>query len=165
MNEYTGQRILTVSQFNALSKTILENEPLLRGVTLTGELSGVKKYPSGHIYFTLKDENAALSCVMFSSSAASLKFIPTEGMKVRIKGTATVYERDGRYQFIVRSMESDGAGIYGANSGAVCIECLGNFDKGADVMTDAQKNAISEIVSLRASKKTPYFDVAIDKRH
>ena len=110
MNGYTGERILTVSQFNAVSKMVLENEPLLKGVTLTGELSGVKRYPSGHIYFTLKDESASLSCVMFSSSAATLRFAPADGMQVKLKGGATVYERDGRYQFIARSMESDGAG-------------------------------------------------------
>ena len=110
MNGYTGERILTVSQFNAVSKMVLENEPLLKGMTLTGELSGVKRYPSGHIYFTLKDESASLSCVMFSSSAATLRFAPADGMQVKLKGGATVYERDGRYQFIARSMESDGAG-------------------------------------------------------
>ncbi|MBQ8912154.1 MAG: exodeoxyribonuclease VII large subunit [Clostridia bacterium] len=110
MNGFSGERILTVSQFKALVKTVLENEPLLRGVTLTGELSGVKKYPSGHIYFTLKDQSGALSCVMFASSAATLPFFPADGMQVKLRGTATVYERDGRYQFIVRSMESDGAG-------------------------------------------------------
>ena len=115
MNGFSGERILTVSQFNALVKTVLENEPLLRGVTLTGELSGVKKYPSGHIYFTLKDQSGALSCVMFASSAATLPFFPADGMQVKLRGNATVYERDGRYQFIVRSMESDGAGgLYAA---------------------------------------------------
>ena len=105
-----GERVLTVSQFNAVAKAVLENEPLLKGVCVIGEISGFKRYPSGHLYFSVKDAGSALSCVMFQSSAAALKFLPADGMKVRIYGAATIYEKDGRYQFMVRRMLPDGIG-------------------------------------------------------
>lgn len=173
MNGFSGERILTVSQFNALVKTVLENEPLLRGVTLTGELSGVKKYPSGHIYFTLKDERGAISCVMFASAAATLRFLPTDGMQVKIKGGATVYERDGRYQFIVRSMESDGAGgLYAAYEKLKNkLEKQGLFDEGhkkpipsfpkrIGVITSGAGAAFHDILNVTA-RRFPGVDILL----
>ncbi len=111
----TSQRILTVTQFNNIAKMILENDPLLAGVTVAGEISNFKRYPSGHIYFTLKDESGALSCVMFSSYAYNLKICPFNGMQARIEGSATVYGKDGRYQFLVRHLEVGSVGdLYAA---------------------------------------------------
>ena len=107
---YQNERVLTVSQLNSVVKTIMDSEPLLSGLTVIGEISGFKRYGSGHLYFTLKDNASALSCVMFAGNAAGLRFQPRDGVKVRVKGAPTVYERDGRYQFMVRSMEEDGKG-------------------------------------------------------
>lgn len=107
---YPNERILTVSQLNSVVKAIIDGEPLLSGLTVIGEISGFKRYGSGHLYFTLKDSASALSCVMFAGNAVGLRFQPQDGTKVRVKGAPTVYERDGRYQFMVRSMEEDGKG-------------------------------------------------------
>lgn len=104
------ERIISVSQLNAVAKILIENEPLLAGVTVRGELSGVKKYASGHMYFTLKDREAAVSCVMFAGNTYGLDFLPKDGMMVRVRGNAGIYERDGRFQFNVRSMEAEGKG-------------------------------------------------------
>jgi exodeoxyribonuclease VII large subunit len=173
VNGFQGERILTVSQFNALAKAVLDNDPLLRGVTLSGELSGVKKYPSGHIYFTLKDESASLSCVMFSSSAAGLKFVPTEGMQVKLKGAASVYERDGRFQFVARSMESDGAGgLYAAyeklknkleQQGLFdqrCKKPIPSFPSRIGVITSGAGAAFHDILNVTA-RRFPGADVLL----
>ena len=108
-------RVLTVSQFNSVVKSILENDELLVGVTVCGEISNFKAYPSGHFYFTLKDAGSALACVMFSFDNKMLRFRPADGMQVRVRGSATVYVKDGRYQFVVKNMEAEGAGgLYAA---------------------------------------------------
>ena len=104
------EKLLTVTQFNTVVKNILENDELLDGVCVRGEISNFKAYPSGHFYFSLKDEGSALSCVMFAGSNRALRFRPADGMQVKVHGSATVYVKDGRYQFLVRSMEADGAG-------------------------------------------------------
>ena len=75
-----------------------------------GELSNFRRHHSGHCYFTLKDAGASLRCVMFRSRAVSLKFIPRDGMRVRLTGNVSVYERDGNYQLYVDSMQPDGLG-------------------------------------------------------
>ncbi|MBQ9467460.1 MAG: exodeoxyribonuclease VII large subunit [Clostridia bacterium] len=120
MNGYAGpaggrERILTVTQFNTVVKGIIENDPLLVGTAVKGEISGFRRYPSGHLYFTVKDGGSALACVMFASSAAGLRFAPADGLQVVIYGSATVYMKDGRYQFTVRRMVPDGVGgLYAA---------------------------------------------------
>ena len=112
---FDKNRTLTVSQFNSVVKSILENDELLVGVTVCGEISNFKAYPSGHFYFTLKDAGSALNCVMFSFDNRMLRFRPNDGMQVRVRGQATVYVKDGRYQFVVKNMEADGAGgLYAA---------------------------------------------------
>ncbi|MBQ7846745.1 MAG: exodeoxyribonuclease VII large subunit [Clostridia bacterium] len=174
MTGFQGERVLTVSQFNAVVKMVLDNEPLLKGVTVTGELSGVKKYPSGHIYFTLKDEGASLSCVMFSSNAAGLKFQPAEGMQVKLRGAPALYERDGRFQFIARSMESDGAGgLYAAYEKLKSkLEKQGLFDeankkplpafpKRIGVITSPSGAAFHDILNVTA-RRFPGADILLD---
>ena len=113
--ENTRQKILSVSQFNEVARTLLENEPLLQGITLHGEISNYKRYPSGHAYFSLKDEKSAIACVMFAGNAFGLRFLPQNGMQVLAGGNATIYGKDGRYQFVVRCMSPDGVGgLYAA---------------------------------------------------
>ncbi len=89
----------------------LDSDKGLNSLFISGEISNFKINSfSGHIYFSLKDESAAVRCVMFKSSAARLKFLPEEGMKVICRGGVTVYERDGQYQLYVNDMQPDGAG-------------------------------------------------------
>ncbi len=100
------ERALSVSQVNAFARRLLEaNIPPL---WVTGELSGWKRHSSGHCYFTLKDDVAQLRCVMWSSDARRLPTEPEPGMRVRVLGGLTVYERRGDYQMVVRRLEADG---------------------------------------------------------
>lgn len=88
----------TVTELNAHIKQLLDADALLGNVCVTGELSNYKVYPSGHHYFTLKDAESSLRCVMFRSSAQSLRFRPASGMSVAAIGRIAVYPRDGAYQ-------------------------------------------------------------------
>ncbi len=105
-----NERIFSVTELNNYIKDRLDNDPVLAAVLVRGELSNYKVYPSGHHYFTLKDETGALRCVMFRSSASKLKFRPEGGMKVIISGRVTVYPRDGAYQLYADSITPEGAG-------------------------------------------------------
>ena len=109
------QKVLSVGQLNDYIKTRLDGDPYLRNVAIRGELSNYKMYPSGHHYFTLKDETGAMKCVMFKSSAMRLRFRPEKGMKVIAMGSVTVYVRDGVYQLYCTGLGLDGIGdLYAA---------------------------------------------------
>ena len=103
-------RIFSVSELNGYIKLLIEGDPLLDRIYVRGEISNYKMYPSGHHYFTLKDQEGALKCVMFRSSAAKLRFRPENGMKVIAFGRISVYPRDGAYQLYVGSLTPDGVG-------------------------------------------------------
>ena len=93
----------------------MDSDPLLRQVAVRGEISNYKLYPSGHHYFTLKDEASALKCVMFKGNALRLRFRPDNGMKVIAMGKISVYPRDGAYQLYCSAMAMDGIGdLYAA---------------------------------------------------
>ena len=102
--------ILSVSELNGYLRELLEGDEFLRSVCVRGELSNYKIYPSGHHYFTLKDSESSLKCVMFKSSASKLRFRPENGMSVTVTGRIAVYERDGAYQLYAGSMMPEGAG-------------------------------------------------------
>ena len=104
------QLLLEVSQVNSYIKEMLAADGLLGALCIRGELSNYKKYPSGHHYFTLKDGQSQLKCVMFRSSASRLRFRPENGMTVLAAGRIAVYERDGVYQLYCVSMTPEGAG-------------------------------------------------------
>lgn len=107
--------ILTITQVNEYIQGKMNADPMLSQVAVRGEISNYKLYPSGHHYFTLKDEQSALKCVMFKGSAFSLRFRPAGGMKVIALGRISVYPRDGQYQLYVSSMAMDGVGdLYAA---------------------------------------------------
>ena len=89
------QRVFNVSEVNQLVKQLIEGQPELSGILVRGELSNFKVYPSGHHYFTLKDGQSALRCVLFAGSARYLRFRPENGMKVVAAGRVSVYPRDG----------------------------------------------------------------------
>lgn len=105
-----GMAVHSVSDVNRYLKDLLAREPLLSGLSVRGEISNFKQYPSGHCYFTLKDANSALKCVMFRSRAQYLRFLPQNGMQVVAGGTISIYERDGVYQLYVDSLMPEGTG-------------------------------------------------------
>ena len=109
------QQVLSITQINEYIRSKMDEDRLLIQLAVRGEISNYKMYPSGHHYFTLKDENAALKCVMFKTNAARLRFRPENGMKVIAMGRITVYPRDGAFQLYCSAMSMDGVGdLYAA---------------------------------------------------
>lgn len=102
--------IYEVSQVNEYIKALLDGAPILSDLTIRGELSNYKLYPSGHHYFTLKDAQGALRCVMFRGQASHLRFRPENGMKVIAAGRITAFPRDGTYQLYCNTLSPDGVG-------------------------------------------------------
>ncbi len=102
--------ILTVHEITVHVKRLLDSSDLLQGVMVRGEVSNFKRHTSGHVYFSLKDEQSQLSCVMFRGAAQGLRFDPEDGMLVVAGGDVSVYERGGRYQLYVKFMRPDGLG-------------------------------------------------------
>lgn len=100
----------SVSQLNGYIKQLFENNRTLSAVTVKGEISNFTNHRSGHMYFSLKDEEGQIRAVMFRSYAASLKFMPESGMRVIVTGSVNVFARDGSYQIYVTSMQPDGIG-------------------------------------------------------
>ena len=101
---------ISVTELNNFIKGLLDQEPSLSNVCVRGELSNYKIYPSGHHYFTLKDSESSLRCVMFKSSAVKLRFRPENGMGVTVYGRVAVYPRDGAYQLYCSAIMPEGAG-------------------------------------------------------
>lgn len=109
------QQVLSITQINEYIRGKMDADGLLSQIAVRGEISNYKMYPSGHHYFTLKDENAALKCVMFKTNASRLRFRPENGMKVIAMGKITVYPRDGAFQLYCSAMTTDGVGdLYAA---------------------------------------------------
>ena len=103
--------ILTVSQLNTYAKSILDQDSNLNNVFVSGEISNfVDHYRSGHLYMSIKDNNASIKAVMFAGNASRLKFKPENGMSVIIRGRVSIYERDGQYQLYIDDMQPDGIG-------------------------------------------------------
>ncbi|MGM0880563.1 MAG: exodeoxyribonuclease VII large subunit [Bacillota bacterium] len=103
-------RIYSIKELNRYIRMKLESDSLLGDVWLRGEISNFTHHSSGHMYFTLKDSDSRLKCIMFASHNQRLPFIPREGTKVIARGNISVYERDGNYQFYVTAMQPDGIG-------------------------------------------------------
>ena len=102
---------ITVSQLNTYVKSLIENDPRLTLINVSGEISNFKNhFSSGHWYFTLKDQNASVRCVMFRSAASRVKFDVTDGLAVILKGRVSLYEKDGQYQFYAEEMHPVGEG-------------------------------------------------------
>ena len=102
---------ISVSQLNSYIKNKIADDEYLNNVLVKGEISNFKNHYTGHMYFTLKDENSLIKCIMFKSYAQRLDFIPKDGMKVFVLGGVSVFERDGVYQIYVKAMQEDGIGI------------------------------------------------------
>ncbi len=101
---------ITVTEVNQYVKNKIAKDEFLNNVLVKGEISNFKNHYTGHMYFTLKDENSLIKCVMFKSYAEKLNFMPKDGMKVFVFGTVSVFERDGVYQIYAKAMEEDGLG-------------------------------------------------------
>jgi len=104
------QQVFTVSNLNSYIKALLGEDVFLQQVCVQGELSNYKVYPSGHHYFTLKDADSSIRCVMFKSSAARLRFRPENGMRVTVFGRVDVFVRDGAYQLYASALAPQGMG-------------------------------------------------------
>ncbi|MBQ3414909.1 MAG: exodeoxyribonuclease VII large subunit [Clostridia bacterium] len=100
----------TVTSLNNYIKEKIAEDEYLNNVLVKGEISNFKNHYTGHLYFTLKDENSLIKCIMFKSYAQKLNFLPKDGMKVMVFGTVSVFERDGVYQIYVKAMEEEGIG-------------------------------------------------------
>lgn len=110
-----AQNVLSITQLNEYIRGKMDMDPLLTQVAVRGEISNYKLYPSGHHYFTLKDEGSALRCVLFKGNAARLRFRPENGMKIIAMGKVSVYPRDGAYQLYCTGLTMDGVGdLYAA---------------------------------------------------
>ena len=101
---------ITIGEINRYLKDLFDNDRNLQEVYLKGEISNFKAHTRGHFYFTLKDDMSRINAVMFSYRASSLKFVPSDGMKVLVKGKVSVYEATGAYQIYVDEMQEDGIG-------------------------------------------------------
>ena len=102
--------VLSVTQLNEYVSTLIRNDMLLGSVSIRGEISGFKRHSSGHIYFSMKDESSVVRCVMFRQNAMSLDRSIGDGMQVTASGYASLYTRDGQFQFYVKSIEREGEG-------------------------------------------------------
>lgn len=101
---------ISVTDLNKYIKEKIDNDDNLNNVLVKGEISNFKNHYTGHLYFTLKDENSIIKCIMFKSYTSNLQFMPKDGMKVMILGTVAVFERDGIYQIYAKAMKEDGLG-------------------------------------------------------
>lgn len=155
------REIISVSQLNAWVKSLLEEEPSFHQIWVEGEISNFKQQSSGHLYFSLKDDQASVRCVMFSAKARLLRFRPDNSMKVFLKASVSLYERDGQYQLYISQMEPQGMG-----SLALALEQLkkrltgeGLFDekskkplpffpKSVGIVTSPSGAAVHDIISV-----------------
>ena len=104
--------IYSVTQVNAYIKNMFTQDFLLASISIKGEVSNCKYHSSGHIYFTLKDQNGTISCIMFAGNRQGLAFRLTEGLQVVVRGSVEVYERDGKYQLYAKEISLEGAGAF-----------------------------------------------------
>ena len=102
---------LTVSQLNEYVRRMFQMDPMLRAIELKGEISNLKFHQSGALFFTMKDENAAISCVMYASDVDGLQAMPFEGMRAVAGGSVALYVRSGQYQFVVKRLHAQGVGV------------------------------------------------------
>ncbi|MBR3281431.1 MAG: exodeoxyribonuclease VII large subunit [Clostridia bacterium] len=122
---------LSVRELNLYVKDLVDRDDFLNNVYVKGEISNFKRHYTGHLYFTLKDKDSLIKCVMFKSYTSNIKFEPQDGMQVVILGQVAVYERDGVYQIYVKGMEQEGLGaLYEAYEKLKAkLEAQGLFDE------------------------------------
>lgn len=169
---YLDLPTLTVSEVNGYVKKMFDSEPMMQSIMISGEISNFSDhYRSGHLYFSLKDENAAIKAVMFNRQASRLRFRPENGMKVIVLGRVTAYERDGVYQIYVENMQPDGAGSLAvafeqlkkklADEGLFSPEHkkpLPRFPKRVGVITSPTGAAVQDILNI-LGRRFPLADI------
>jgi exodeoxyribonuclease VII large subunit len=164
-------RVWSVSQVNALAREVLEGA--FPPLWVAGEVSGFKRYPSGHCYFTLKDETGQLGCVMWRDAARALPAEPPEGMAVHVFGYLTLYERAGRFQLVVRELTAHGEGLWRVafERARKELEAEGLLDPArkrplpaypscVGVVTSIEGAAVRDIVSI-IRRRAPWTDILI----
>lgn len=167
------QNVYTVAQVNSYIRNMFTQDFMLQKVRIRGEISNCKYHTSGHIYFTLKDEKSAISCVMFSSDRRGLPFRMTEGQQVVVSGSVDVYERDGKYQLYARQIELDGIGALYERYERLKAELAerGMFDEAykrpipryirvLGVVTAETGAAVRDIINV-ATRRNPYVQVIL----
>ena len=165
--------MLTVGHVNTYIKQLMDKDYILKNVWIQGEVSNYKAHNSGHLYFTLKDDSSAINCVMFRSYVQSLERPLTNGMKIMISGSVSVYERSGQYQVYVRQVKEDGVGaLYLAYEKLKKqLESEGLFDdvmkkpiptyaKHIGIVTSSTGAAIRDIVQV-AQRRNPYVQLTL----
>ncbi len=163
---------ITVSELNAYVKDSLENNPMLKGIILVGEVSGFKKYPSGHSYFVLKDENASINAVLFAQYSSRSQNL-SNGMLVEALGSVSLYSKEGRYQFIVRQIRPAGIGsLYIAleqlkkklsDEGLFSSErkkSIPRFPKCVGIVTSGKGAAVRDIITV-CKRRFPSSDLLV----
>ena len=166
-------KVYTVSQITSYLRKLMLRDPLLGSLSVSGELSNVKYHISGHIYFTLKDEGAALSGIMFASDAALLNLRLTDGMKVWVTGSIGVYEKGGTYQIYAKSIRREGRGELYERYLKLKeeLEEMGMFDdiykqpipvyiKRLGVVTASTGAAIRDIINI-TKRRNPYVEIVL----
>lgn len=167
------QNVYSVSQVNAYIKNMFKQDFMLQSVGVRGEASNVKYHPSGHIYFTLKDQKGTLACVMFAGNRDGLKFRMEEGMQIVVLGTVDVYERDGKYQLYAKEIIPDGGGVLYEKFERLKkeLEEMGMFApeykqpipkyiKTLGVVTAATGAAVRDIIQI-AARRNPYVQIIL----
>ena len=165
--------VLSVGQLNEYVRRSLASDPMLKRMRLRGEISNFKRHASGHLYFSLKDAEARIACVMFRSSAESLRMRPADGLCVVLGGQVGLYAKDGQYQFYADSMRAEGAGELYARFEALKqkLEAEGLFDAAkkralpllpriVGVVTSPTGAAVRDIVRV-ATRRNPRVHVLL----
>ncbi len=163
--------VWNVSQVNALARQLLEGA--VPPLWVAGEVSSFRRYPAGHCFFTLKDKRAQLSCVMWREAARSLPAEPPEGMAVHVFGHLSLYERSGRYQFVVRDLSARGEGLWRVAFERARAELTAEglldparkrplplYPRCVGVVTSLEGAAIRDIVSI-IRRRAPWTDILI----
>ena len=165
--------IYTVKQVNSYIKNMFTQDFMLNRIYVKGEISNCKYHPSGHIYFSLKDESGTIACVMFAGSRAGLSFTLKNGQRVIAFGSVSVYERDGKYQLYAREIKLDGAGELYEKFEALKRELceMGMFSdeykqripayvKTVGIVTAQNGAAVRDIINV-AKRRNPYVQLIL----
>jgi len=167
------RKILNVSQVNIYIKQLFDHDYILQNISVQGEISNYKLHSSGHAYFTLKDADAAISCVFFKGYRLNSSIDLNNGLKVIIKGNVSVYERDGKYQIYVKEVSNDGLGFLYQKFELLKKECeaKGYFDqsvkkvipeyaRSVGIVTSQTGAAVQDMINV-SKRRNPYIELIL----
>ena len=165
--------VYTVTQINSYIKNLFRQDFVLKNVKIRGEIWNCKYHTSGHIYFTLKDEDSALNAIMFKTNANNLRFRLEDGLAVEVTGRIDIYERDGKYQIYAESIEKTGIGDLNKKYQELfnMYEEMGYFDQGykrpipkyakkIGIVTASTGAAIRDIITV-SKRRNKYVDLIL----